>query len=85
MTTKNEIMSWFKRGIHDGKKWMIIIADTFSYENYPFYCDTREQVDEKCVDVENADMTRIMEVYNLTASRDYQISLPVCRADRGTV
>jgi len=85
MTTKNDIMKWFDAGVQDNDKWMIVIADTFSYENYPSYFKTRDDMIESRDNADDEKMLRVMEVYDLTANRDYQISLPMCRADVGTV
>jgi hypothetical protein len=38
--SREDIESWFDRGVTDNRKYMIVKCDTFDYEDYPSYCDT---------------------------------------------
>jgi len=65
MTTQHDIARWFERGTKDPKNThMIIICDTFSYEDYPVFVS--EDQDVRAVETERArNMQKVMEVYNL--------------------
>jgi hypothetical protein len=72
MAVKRErIEEWFDKGIADGRKYMIVLCDTFDWEDYPEYFDTQEAVREKTQSPGN--MQKVMEVYDLTAQRDTQL------------
>lgn len=65
MTTKNEIKSWLEYGQAQGATHMIVVCDTFDYEDYPVYVKPGEdprKVAEKYQDFNR--MSRVMEVYS---------------------
>lgn len=31
-TTRQDIERWFKEGLHSGKRYMIVVCDTFEYD-----------------------------------------------------
>jgi hypothetical protein len=77
MTTQNEISQWFDRGVKKGATHMIVVCDTFDYEDYPVYVFPEDDVD-KLYDTHNENMQKVMEVYNLKMNKDVQ--LKECRA-----
>jgi len=74
MTSKTEIQGWFDRGVREGKKYMIVVCDTFDREDYPSYASDDEECREKLRHYRTAEMQRVMEVYNLTRDRDAQMA-----------
>jgi len=74
MTSANEIRDWFRHGVIEDKKRMIVWCDTFDYEDYPEYSDLTGDDLREYVDKRNGNnMRRLMEVYDLTASMEPQM------------
>lgn len=71
-TTQTEIRDWFRRGKGLGATHMIIVCDTFSYEDYPKFVMPGEDARKAALTL--GDMQRIMEVYNLAMDADEQIA-----------
>jgi hypothetical protein len=65
MTSVDGIKEWFERGVRDGKKYMLVLCDTFSWDDYPEYFDTVESARQR----KNApgEMQKYMESYDLAA------------------
>lgn len=70
--SKNDISGWFDQGVAQNAKHMLVICDTFDYDDYPVYTFT----DEACIKRYNTpgEMQRVMEVYDLLADKDSQLS-----------
>lgn len=71
MTTRTEISEWFDRGIDEGATHMLVIADTFSYEDYPSFADSEEEARQ--IAANPGDMQRVMDVYNLSMDKETQL------------
>lgn len=74
MTTKNEIKTWFI----DGKNkhiytHMIIVCDTFDYEDYPVYVKSNEDIQEVMKTYDGTNMQKIMEIYKFNLDMDMQL------------
>ena len=76
MTTKREIGEWFDRGKKAGANYMIVVCDTFSYEDYPAFVSSGENVVERINYFRRSPMQRIMEVYDLNMDRSKQLREP---------
>jgi hypothetical protein len=76
MTSRAQIEQWFDRGIEQGKRFMVVVCDTFDYEDYPVFTDT----DQECTDKVKApgDMQRVMEVYDLRLDKNTQLNTDRC-------
>lgn len=73
--TKTDLIVWFRQGVEDGYQRMIVWCDTFDYDDYPEYSDRTGQLLRDYVDAKKANpMTQLMEVYDLTADMDAQMS-----------
>lgn len=83
--TRDEIAQWFREGLGQGATHLIVVCDTFDYEDYPVYV----MPGESSVDVArehgkddhngvptlpNADMEKVMEVYALHLGMDAQLA-----------
>lgn len=53
---------------------MIVVCDTFDYQDYPVYVSTGESASDIAGQVETADMTRVIEVYSKSRSRELQMA-----------
>lgn len=73
-TTKNQLRQWFDEGVEQNAAYMIIVCDTFDYEDFPVYVAQDENVRERH-SVETAKpMQKVMEVYNLGLDREQQMT-----------
>lgn len=75
-TTREELSEWFDEGVRQGAAFMIVAADTFSYENYPVYVHAGgdKTVHELAHEIEHKPMSRVMEVYSLDGDKAAQIA-----------
>jgi hypothetical protein len=64
--TEQDIMEWTARGKRQGATHMIVVCDTFSYEDYPVYVSPDESLGEIRSNYDDKNMQRIMEVVELT-------------------
>lgn len=71
-TTREDIKNWYKRGIQEGKKYMIIWCDIFDYEDYPEFYDSRKGAIASRDNPEA--MQKYIESYNLSEDIDVQIN-----------
>lgn len=63
--SREDIRQWFERGKKENATHMIIVCDTFDYEDYPVYVSKEEDVREKLKEFSyNNNMQRVMEVYS---------------------
>ena len=62
-TSVADLQAMFKRGVHKNSKYMIIICDTYDWEDYPFYVGADDDF-WKIYDEHNGkNMQKIMEGY----------------------
>ena len=76
--TREDIMGWFKRGKNDNQTHMIVVCDTFEYDDYPVFCDGLEEFEEKYAEHDGKNMQKIMEVYDLNKSEEEQMAQDRC-------
>jgi hypothetical protein len=75
MTTKNEIQDWL--GEIKSRKdltHMLVVCDTFSYEDYPVYVTLKESVREVYNKYNGKNMQRVMEVYSFRKNLESQLN-----------
>lgn len=71
--TKDDLSRWFDRGVSQNKTYMVIVCDTYDWEDYPIFYDTKEEAENR---VKNpGEMQKIMEVYNLTFDKETQMNM----------
>jgi len=78
VTTTGIIRGWLEEGIKRGATHMIVVCDTFDYEDYPSYVMPGEDVREEASTYDGKNMQRVMEVYSL--SQDIEAQLQERRA-----
>ena len=71
-TSKTDISQWFDKGRTDGEDFMIIVCDTYDWEDYPIYTKTAEFSDTY-EHYNGRSMQKIMEVYNLALDKQVQL------------
>lgn len=77
MTTREEIRTWLQRGIELGATHMIVMCDTFNYDDYPTYVLPGQDVREMSLQ-QTGNMQIVMEVYNLELPLEIQIDHQRC-------
>lgn len=76
MTSRETISGWFVRGqISSAAPYshMIVVCDTFSWEDYPVYVKTGEDPREVAAKYDGKNMQKLMEVYNLELPMNEQL------------
>lgn len=73
-TSRQMIAEWFDAGVQKGATHMIVVCDTFDYEDYPVYVAPNEVAKTKAGNYDNKNMQRIMEVYNLAMDKAEQLA-----------
>lgn len=64
MTTREDINRWKEEGIERNATHLIVVYDTFDWEDYPVYISEGEDL-EKVKKEYNGSMHKIMEVISL--------------------
>jgi hypothetical protein len=64
-TTKDDLRQWFNEGLRLGATHMIVVCDTFDYDDYPVYVMPGEDAAEKAVEYAQRSMQKVMEVYKI--------------------
>lgn len=64
-TTQRDIRSWLDNAKEEGATHMIVVCDSFDYEDYPVNVMPEEDVNQKVKEYKGKPMQRIMEVYAL--------------------
>lgn len=77
-TTKEDIEGWIKEGQNKSATHLIVVCDTFDWEDYPVYVMPGEDVRLKYASHNGPNMQKVMEVYNL--SKDIKTQLNQHRA-----
>jgi hypothetical protein len=73
MTTKDEIRDWLKRS-EPTDTHMLMVCDTFNYEDYPVYVHKGESVKVKEDEFNKKSMQKVMEVYSLKQDIESQLN-----------
>lgn len=74
MTSKQDIKEWLEEGIKQKATHMLVVCDTYDYEDYPVYVKSSEQITEVMKRFTSENMQRIMEVYNLSLNLEQQLN-----------
>jgi hypothetical protein len=72
-TSKEEIRVWFRRGVDMGVTHMLVVCDTFDYEDYPVYVKAGESLSDAEKKYDGSNMQRIMEIYRMDLPESDQI------------
>lgn len=72
--TRQDISRWFDRGVEQSATHLIVVCDTYDYEDFPVYVqpgqDTREIADRES----RRPMQKVMEVYALHLDKEAQLA-----------
>lgn len=65
MTTRNMIEKWIERGKEKNCSHLLVVCDTFKYEDYPVFVERNEDIQAIIYKYVNINMQKVLEVYNL--------------------
>lgn len=71
MTTQTEIAEWFDEGVAKGAAYMLVLCDTYDWDDYPVYASSADEATRRAK--YPGEMQKLMEVYNLSMPRDEQL------------
>ena len=63
--TKEDIENWIRVAHENGNKYLMVVNDTFSYEDYPVYAKNDEELQNLKQQYNNKNMQDIMRIYTL--------------------
>lgn len=74
--TRKDISEWFDAGKKSGHHYMIVVCDSYDYEDYPVYTGSGRAFWDKYdyYSSGRAKMQSIMEVYNLKVDKKKQMA-----------
>jgi hypothetical protein len=64
MTSLKDLAEWFQEGKDEERDYMIVVCDTFDWEDYPVYVNAEDFWTEYAK-YDGQNMQKIMEVYDL--------------------
>lgn len=74
--TKEQIGRWFDEGVAQGASHMVVICDTFSYDDHPVFCNSSAEARSKAGNP--GPMQKTMEVYCLAGDKQKQLDQAHC-------
>lgn len=72
---RKQIREWLQRAKKDDATHLVVVCDTFDYENYPVYVYRDEDVREVAARYDNKNMQRVAEVYNMAMDIEMQLAM----------
>lgn len=73
-TTREDIRNWLKERPSKDTTHMIVVCDTFDWEDYPVYVSSRENVRGVYSKYNGNDMQKVMEVYSYRKNLESQLN-----------
>jgi hypothetical protein len=70
--TREDISLWFDHGVTFNSKYMVIICDTYDWEDYPAYFSNADEARMKMR--APGEMQKVMECYDLGADKEVQMN-----------
>ena len=64
--TKADIRQWLKEAKANGASHLIVVCDTYDWEDYPFAVSPQDNVEKAIAHYDGPNMQKVMEVYNLS-------------------
>ena len=73
-TSVSTLKSWFERGVAQEATHMIVVCDTFDWDDYPVYIlpDEDKSVRERYNEFNGKNMQKVMEVYKISLGWEAQ-------------
>lgn len=78
-TSRQDIQNWLEDGKDQGATHMIVVCDTYDFEDYPVYVMPDEDVKKKAARYNDTEhMKKVMEVYDISKEWDNQLNKQRC-------
>jgi predicted transcriptional regulator len=71
--TKERIQRWFKEGQSKDAHHMLVITDTYEYEDYPMYVMKNEDTRKKIKEIRENETQVVQEIYDLSLDMNVQL------------
>ena len=79
MASFEEIERWFEIGLKQKATHLIVVCDTFNYDDFPSYLTgTSEDAKREVDNINGKNMQKVMEVYNLSSEKSEQLEKHRC-------
>lgn len=72
--SKSDISHWFDCGVKEGATHMIVVCDTYDYDDYSVYVMPGESPKKKVEKYSGKNMQTVMEVYDLSKDKEEQLN-----------
>lgn len=72
--TRRDISRWFDNGVEKGATHLIVVCDTYDWEDFPVYVHPGQNAREEATKHMGVNMEKVMEVYSLAMSKDSQMA-----------
>ncbi len=72
--TREDIVRWLSEGRKEKATHMVVVCDTYDWEDYPVYVLRNEKVREVYSEYDGKEMQRVMEVYSLKKDLESQLN-----------
>ncbi|MBT6689818.1 hypothetical protein HN903_00645 [archaeon] len=73
-TTRKDISNWLENGKEKNITHMIVVCDTFDYEDYPVYVSKNQNATEEYSKINGVNMQKVMEVYSYNRDLEDQLN-----------
>lgn len=74
VTTKSQILIWLDRAKKEGATHLMVVCDTYDWDDYPVNVMPGQDVHEAYAKYDNHDMQKVLEIYNLGMDIEKQLS-----------
>ncbi len=71
-TTVTDLKNWYRDGMKQKARYMIVVCDTFDHDDYPVYVARDEDFWKVHAEYNGKNMQRVMEVYDMSIPFSYQ-------------
>lgn len=78
IASREDIKRYLEKGKKNGSKYMLMVCDTFDYEDYPVYVEENEKLVDVINKYDGKNMQKILEIYNLEIDIDKQLNKDRC-------
>ena len=72
--SRKDISGWFDRGIAEGATHMIVVCDTYDWEDYPVFVKPGQDARAEAAKNNGVNMQKVMEVYDLSMDKSLQMN-----------
>lgn len=74
-TTRQDIKGWIEEAKENGATFVVIVCDTWDYEDYPVEVKPTQDVREVVKHYNGPNMQKVMEVYDLNKDINQQLAM----------